>query len=295
VMDRLGLSYEELSKVSPKLIYASLSGFGHTGPYSSLPAYDTVAQAMGGLMSVISAADGPPTSVGIPIADMCAGLYTVISILAALQHRSRTGEGQYIDVSMQDCVWDLAGAQSAAIYFGTGEIPQRKTSRTFGTFGVFPTRDGNVVINVVTTGQWERLLQVMGREDLLRVEEYADRTRRSENAEIIGDLVEGWTKPKTIDEVVKLLGDAHLPTSPVPTYEQVASDPHLLSRDMVAEVEQTISGKVKVVGSPFKMSKTPGDPTLPSPFLGEHNHEIYCGVLGYSEQEVAGLADAGTI
>ena len=295
VMDRLGLGYEKLSEINPRLVYASLSGFGHTGPYSSLTAYDTVAQAMGGLVSVNSAADGPLTSVGIPIADMCAGLYTVISVLAALQCRSRTGEGQYIDISMQDCVWDLAGAQNAPIYFGTGEIPQKKSGRTFGTFGIFPTRDGNVVVNVVTTGQWERLLQVMGREELLGDERYADRTGRAENAEEIGAMVEGWTVQRTTDEIVKLLGDAHLPASRVPTFEEVASDPHLLSRDMVAEVEQVISGKVKVVGSPFKLSKTPGDPTLPSPFLGEHNHEIYCGVLGYSEQEVARLADDGVV
>lgn len=295
VMDRLGLSYEKLSEVNPNLIYASLSGFGHTGPYSARPAYDTIGQAMGGLISVNGPADGRPQRVGIAIGDMGAGLYTTIAILAALQYRAATGEGQYIDISMQDCIWDLVGATSVSTYFGTGTVPQRTGDRTMGTFGIFPTRDGDVVINVVTTGQWERLLHVMGREDLLGLEKYADRARRTESAEEIGALVEEWSRQRTTGEIVKSLTDAHLPASPVPTFEQVINDPQLLSRGMIAEVEQVISGKVKVMGSPFKMSRTPADPTLSSPFLGEHNQEIYCGVLGYSEEEVAKLADDGII
>ncbi len=295
VMDRLGLGYEELSRVNPGLIYASSSGFGHTGPYSPRPAYDTIAQAMGGLMSQNGFPDGPPTMVGVAVSDMLAGLYNTISILAALQYRSRTGEGQYIDISMQDCTWDIAGAGAAAIYYGTGEIPQRKGNRYFGAFGVYPARDGDVVINVVTVGQWENLLRVMGRGDLLGVAKYADRTERRENTEEIDALVEEWTRERTTKEIVKMLSDAHLPASPVPTFDQVANDPQLLSRNMVAEVDQVISGKVKVTGSPFKLSKTPGDPTLPAPFLGQHNHEIYCDVLGYNEQEIRQLADDGII
>ena len=295
VMDRLGLGYEELSRVRPGLIYASSSGFGHTGPYSARPAYDTIAQAMGGLMTQNGFPDGPPTMVGVAVSDMLAGLYNTISILAALQYRSITGEGQYIDISMQDCTWDVAGAGAAAVYYGTGQIPQRKGNRYFGTFGVFPARDGDVVINVVTVGQWENLMRVMGREDLLEIEQYVDRTKRTEVSGEISALVEEWTGERTIEEIVKLLSDAHLPASPVPPFEQVANDPQLLSRNMVAEVDQVISGKVKVTGSPFKLSKTPGDPTLPAPFLGQHNHDIYCDVLGYSEQEIRQLADNGII
>ena len=295
VMDRLGLGYEELSRVNPGLIYASSSGFGHTGPYSPRPAYDTIAQAMGGLMSQNGFPDGPPTMVGVAVSDMLAGLYNTISILAALQYRSITGEGQYIDISMQDCTWDIAGAGAAATYYGTGEIPQRKGNRYFGAFGVYPARDGDVVINVVTVGQWENLLRVMGREDLLGVAKYADRTERRENTEEIDALVEEWTRERTTNEIVRMLSDAHLPASPVPTFDLVANDPQLLSRNMVAEVDQVISGKLKVTGSPFKLSKTPGDPTLPAPFLGQHNHEIYCDVLGYSEQEIRQLADDGII
>jgi len=295
VMDRLGLGYDELSSVNPGLIYASSSGFGHTGPYSPRPAYDTIAQATGGLMSINGVPDGPPTIVGVAISDMLAGLYNTIAILAALQYRSITGKGQYIDISMQDCTWDITGAGSAPVYFGTGEVPQRRGNRPFGTFGVFPARDGEVVINVVTVGQWENLLRVIGREELLGIEKYTDRTQRADVSDEVGAMVEEWTGERTVGEIVKLLSDAHLPSSPVLGFEEVAADPHLLSRGMVAEVEQVVSGKVKVVGSPFKMSETPGDPTLPAPFLGEHNHEVYCSLLGFSEQEVGQLADDGII
>lgn len=232
---------------------------------------------------------------GVSVADMYAGLYTAIAILAALQHRARTGEGQHIDISMQDCVWDITAAQTATSYFFDGRVPQRKGNRAGGTFGVFPTRDGNVVINVVTGGQWERLATVMGRDDLVRDGIYADRRSRQENADEMGAIVEEWTRQRTTDEVVRVLTEAHLPSSPVPTYEQVASDPQLLSRDMVTEVDQVISGKVTVQGSPFKMTKTPGDPRQPAPFLGQHNQEVYGGLLGYSDEQLARLVDEGVI
>jgi len=295
VMGDLGLDYDVLSGVNPALIYASLSGFGHTGPYSPRPAYDSIAQATGGMMAVNGAPGGPPTMVGVAIADMLAGLFTAISVLAALQYRSVTGRGQYIDISMQDCIWDIVGAGSTAVYFGTGQVPQRRGNRPFGTFGVFPSRDGDVVINVVTVGQFATLARVIGREDMLQDEKYTDRSRREEVSDELGALIEGWTRQRTTDEIVKLFADSHLPAAPVLTYERAASDPHLLSRGMVAEVDQLVSGKVKVPGSPFKMSETPGDPTLPAAFLGQHNHDVYCGLLGLSEQEVGQLADEGVI
>ncbi|MDY6918353.1 MAG: CoA transferase [Chloroflexota bacterium] len=295
VMDRLGIGYDRLSRVKPDLVYASLSGFGHTGPYSSRPAYDTVVQAMGGLISLTGFPDGPPTMVGVSIADMLTGLFTAIAILAALQHRAVTGEGQYIDMSMQDCTWDIAAHEALASYLGAGEAPVKKGNRYMGAFGVFPARDGNVVINVVTGGQWERLLQVMGRHDLLRADAYGNRAERRKHASEINALVEEWTSERTVEEVCALLSDAHLPTSPVPTFEQLTNDPHLLSRNMLVEVDQMVSGKVKTIGSPFKLSRTPGDATLPAPFLGQHNQEVYGGLLGYNDEQLAQLVDEGVI
>ena len=297
VMDNLGLGYEELSRVNYGLIYASSSGFGHTGPRSSQLAFDMIIQAMSGYMSVNGYPDGPPTKGAGAIADTISGLYTTISILAALQYRSRTGEGQYIDTSMQDCMWAIIGPTEAPRYFLTGESPPRmgNRERDVTPYGAYPAKDGYVIITTATVGQWQNFLRVMGREDLIGVEKYDTQLERNKYANEIDALVEEWTRVRTVAEIANSLNDAHLPCSPVSTYAEVANDPQLLSRDMLTEVEQVISGKIKVPGSPLKLSKTPGDPTLTAPFLGEHNYEVYSNLLGYSEEEIGKLADDGVI
>jgi CoA:oxalate CoA-transferase len=297
VMDRLGLGYEELKKVNPGLIYASLSGFGHTGPRRLQPAYDTVAQAMGGFMSVTGFPDNPPTKAGPGLADFVSPLYTTISILAALRHREKGGKGQHIDISMQDCIWAITAVQFAAIYFHTGEVPPRVGNRQLEAtpFGTFPAKDGYVVIAVVTVGQWENFLRVIGREDLIGVEEYVTQVERLKRWQEVDAMIEEWTKTRSVKEIVETLNNAHLPCSPVPTFDEVANDPQLLSRGMVVEVEQLLSGNLKVPGSVFKLSETPGEAKYSAPFLGEHNYEIFRDLLGYGEAEINKLAQEGII
>lgn len=297
VMDRLGLGYEQLRKINPSLIYASISGFGHTGPRSSQSAYDIVAQAMGGLMSVTGFPGSPPTKTGASIADFLGGLYSTISILAALQCREKTGEGQAIDISLQDCIWAITAIEYAPPYFLSGEVTQRCGNGLWNVtpFGTYPSKDGYVVIPIVTVGQWEDFVKVIGRADLVGVPKYATQSERINHRSEIDALVSEWTRARTVSEVVSELINAGLPCSPVPAFDEVANDPQLLSREMIVEVEQPISGKVKVPGSVFKLSKTPGDVRLPAPFLGEHNYEVYHGLLGYSEREMGKLADDGII
>jgi len=297
VMDKLGLGYKELSKINPQLIYASVSGFGHTGPRSSEPGFDTIAQAMGGLMSITGFPDGPPTRTGVAIADFLGGINATISILAALVYRKETGKGQMIDISLQDGIWALAAIDGSPGYFLTGEIPQRLGNGVVNSipFRVYPAKDGDVVICVVTVGQWQTFLRVIGREDLLEVQKYATQKERVNYRDEIDAIVEEWTKTRTVEEVLNTLGDAHLACSSVPTIDKVANDPHLLSRGMVIEVEQLISGKLKVPGSVFKLSETPGDVSFPSPFLGQHNYEVYSELLGYGEQEITKLVNDGII
>ena len=297
VMDRLGLGYEELSKINPKLIYASVSGFGHTGPRNSEPVYDVIAQAMGGLISVTGFPDGPPTTVGPSIADSMGGFYAAMAILAALHYRKKTGEGQRIDISMQDCVWSVTAMQYAPGYFLNNEVPKRLGTGIPGSvpYGIYPAKDDHIIIAVVTIGQWESLLRVMGREDLIGVPKYSTQGERTNHRDEIDAMVSEWTKTKSVKEILNALTNVSVPCSLLPTFDEVANDPQLLSREMIVEVEQPISGKVKVPGSVFKMSKTPGDVKLPAPFLGEHNYEIYCEMLGYSEREVRKLADEGVI
>lgn len=297
VMESYGLGYEQLKSHNPHLIYASISGFGYTGPYHSQVAFDTIIQAMGGIISVTGFPDSPPTKVGPAIADFTGGIFSAIAILAALQHRNRTNEGQFIDLSMQDCIWYITAIQFLPLYILTGREPQRLGNRQIEVtpFNIYKAKDGYIVIGIVTVAQWNRLLEVMGREDLKDVPEYASQATRIEYAEKIEAMVEAWTKERTVDEMLKILGAADLACSPVPTFGQVANDPQLASRDMVVDVEQLISGKLKVPGSVFKMSQTPGDPTEPAPFLGQHNVEVYSKLLGYDYATIDRLQREGII
>lgn len=297
VMDKLGLGYDELRKTNPRLVYASCSGFGQRGPHCSEPAFDTIIQARGGFINVTGFPDGPPIKAGPPIADFISGLCTVISALAALHHREKTGRGQRIDISMQDCMWLLVALPFAPFYF-----LENRTSLKFGNadpdtapFNIYQTKDGYVVITVLTAHQWENLLLVIGREDLVTVEKYSTNTKRVRRRAEIDSFIEQWTKARTANEIVSQLKSARVPCAYVPTFDQVANDPQLLSREMVVEIDQPVSGKVKVPGSVFKMSDTPGDPTPPAPFLGEHNYEIYSRLLGYSKEEIVRLQNQGII
>jgi len=297
VMEDLGLGYAQLKPYNPRLIYSSISGFGNTGPYSTRVAFDTIIQAMGGIISVTGFPDSPPTKVGPAIADFMGGIFSSIAILAALQHRNRTNEGQFIDLSMQDCIWYITAIQFLPLYILTGKEPPRLGNRQIEVtpFNIYKAKDGYIVIGIVTVAQWNRLLEVMGREDLKDVPEYASQATRIEYAEKIEAMVEAWTKERTVDEMLKILGAADLACSPVPTFGQVAEDPQLASRNMQVEVEQLISGKLKVPGSVFKMSQTPGDPTEPAPFLGQHNVEVYSKLLGYDHAKIDRLQREGII
>ena len=297
VMSRLGMGYEDLKKINPKIIYASLSGFGQNGQNSSLVAFDTVAQAMGGLMAVNGFPDSPPLKTAPALADFLGSYYTTISILSALHYRDVTGEGQSIDISLQDCVWALTSIQHSPGYFLTGEPPQKIGNRQpeATPFNVYPAKDGHIVIAIVTVGQWDKFASLIGRDDLVGDPRYRTVKERIKHIDMIDEMVEKWTKTKTIDEIQAEFKEVRLACSPVPTFDQVANDAHLLERDMISEVEQAISGTLKVPGSVFKMSQTPGDPTNPAPFLGEHNRDVYFDLLGFDADEVDKLKGDGVI
>jgi len=295
-MERLGLSYEEVSKINPRILYASISGFGQTGPRRNDVSYDVVAQAMGGLMSVTGYADGEPLKAGISLGDYMGGYNGVIAILAALYYRTVTGEGQAIDISMQDGIWAMVFPDRAD-YFDTRIVPKRIGNRLSSSapFGAYNARDGYVVICTITDPQWQKVLQAMGREDLSGEPRYATRENRTKNMTEVDGLVQAWCKERTVEEVLAILKKSGVPCSPLPTFDQVAADPQLLSREMIVEVEQPVSGKVKLSGSVYKMSKTPGDRRKRIPAVGEHNEEIYGGLLGIDAQEIQKLRQEGII
>lgn len=296
VMDKLGLSYEVLSNINPLLIYASISGFGQSGPRMHQTAFDMVAQAMGGLMSITGFPDSPPTRASPSIADYMGGMNAAIAILAALLYRYESGEGQSIDISMQDGVWAVASELfptylqrgSANFRLGNGHV-------LWTPYGTYPAKDGYIVLAIVTVGQWQKLLKVIGREDLSDVPEYATQKDRVKYRDTIDAMVSEWTKVRTTTEILNALNNANLPCSSVPTFDEVVNDTQLKHRDMIVEVEQLVSGKVKVPGSVFKLSKTRGDPYPPASFLGQHNIEIYSSLLGYSEQQILKLQERSII
>jgi CoA:oxalate CoA-transferase len=295
-MDKLGLGSQELCKLNPKLIYASISAYGQTGPRRDDLGYDPVAQAMGGLTSVTGFPD-TPTKCAVAIADFSAGLFTALSITAALMHRMKTGEGQTIDISLQDCVWLLTSIEFSPTYFLSGKIPQRLgNGHPMMTPGnLYPAKDGSVIIATGALAQVQRLFRLIGGEDLVNSPLCSNQKERVKYREQIDTLVTEWTKKRSTEEIVNQLKNIDVPCVKVPTFDEVCNDPQLLSREMIIEVEQTVSGKVKTPGSLFKLSKTPGDVKFPAPFLGEHNMEVYSGMLGYTEQEIMQLTNDGIV
>jgi CoA:oxalate CoA-transferase len=295
-MDRLGLGYEDVKKINPQIIYASISGFGQTGPRRSDVSYDVVAQAMGGLMSVTGYSGGEPLKAGISLGDYMGGYNGVIAILAALYYKKMTGEGQAIDISMQDGIWAMVFPDRAN-YFDTNVIPKRYGNKLSSSapFGAYNAKDGSVVICTITDPQWQKVLQAMGREDLLSEQRYSTRENRTKNMEEVDGLVQAWCNEKTVEEVFAILKKFGVPCSPLPTFDQVAGDPHLLSREMIVEVEQPVSGKVKLSGSVYKMTKTPGNRKMRVPEVGENNKEIFGSLLGMNDEELQKLKEEKVI
>ncbi len=295
-MDKLGLGYEEVSKINPRIIYASISGFGQTGPRRNDVSYDVVAQAMGGLMSVTGYPGGEPLKVGVSLGDYMGGYNGVIGILAALYYRTVTGEGQAIDISMQDGIWAMVFPDRAN-FFDTGDVPKRIGNKLSSSapFGAYNAKDGYVVICTITDPQWHKVLQAMSREDLIGEQRYSTRENRTKNMEEVDGLVQAWCKEKTVEEIFAILKKSGVPCSPLPTFDQVANDPHLISREMIVEVDQPISGKVKLTGSVYKMSKTPGNRKMVVAAVGEHNQEIYGKLLGIDAEEMKKLKEESII
>ena len=295
-MDKLGLGSEELCRINPGLIYASISAYGQTGPLRDYPGFDPVAQAMGGMTMVTGFPDNP-TRCGVSIADFSSGLFTTLSIVGALFHRLRTGEGQTIDISMQESIWQLTSIEYAPYYFLNGEEPPRLANQHSAMVpcNLYPTKNGRIFIMAGVLDQLRRLYTVMGREDLLDTPLYSNQNERVKYRDEIDNLVKEWTETKTTEELESILGDADIPCSKLPTFSEVCNDPQLISRNAIIEVEQVVSGKVKVPGSIFKLSKTPGRIDYPAPFLGQHNHQVFSEMLGYSDEEIGQLADEGVL
>ena len=295
-MKKMGLEYDAVKELNPRLIYVSISGFGQYGPYASKPSFDMVAQAMGGTVSITGEPGRPPVRVGYSIGDMGASLFAVNATLAALYERERSGEGQHIDVAMMDS--QVALCENACVrYFSTGDVPGPiGTRHPIATpFQIFPTRTDEMVLIAHRDEEWQRLCEAIGRKDLAEDERFRTMGNRTKNHSVMESSLVEVFKTKTRDEWFSIFEDAGLIHGPVNNIEQVVNDPQVLAREMVVEVEHSRLGKLNVVGTPMKFSRTPCQIEKASPDLGEHNKEILTDLLNLSSAEIEELKKEGVI
>lgn len=296
-MERLGLGYETLKAVNPRLVYASISGFGQTGPYSDRPGYDIIGQAMGGLMSITGWPDSPPTRAGTAIGDVLSALFCCIGILSALQIRERTGKGQAVDVSLVDSVF-ASLENIPQKYFVDGEIPERIGNRYefIYPYDSFEAADGWVIIGIANDVIWGRFVEATGLHILGEDARFASNPERVENHESLRLIVQEWVSHMRVEDVVSLLSDHSIPTCPIYDLRQAAEDPHIgVARGMTVEMEQPKLGRIKLVGNPVKMSETHPIPRGPAPSLGGDNYAILRDLIGLSDGEIERLEREGAI
>jgi CoA:oxalate CoA-transferase len=297
-MDRLGLGYEQLKVVNPRLVYAAISGFGrlegYTGPYSTRPAFDIVAEAMSGMMHLVGFADKPPSWSIYGLADVYSGMVTAYGVMLALFMRAKTGFGQYVDSAMLDNMLAL-NERMVTVFSFTGESPKRGQLTGIAPRGAFACRDGYLALNIPDDIQWGRLCKAMAREDLMSDTRTADGTSRAENAEYIRSIIESWLADKTRANAVALLEEYGVPSGPVYTAADVFDDPHLAARKMLVSVDDPVAGPRKYARTPLHLSAAPEIPTDPAPQLGEHTLSILRDLLGYGEAQIGKLHEKGVV
>ena len=294
---KMNLGYEDVRAINPQIIYASVTGYGQTGPYRDLPGFDFILQAQGGLMSIIGEEDGPPMKVGVAIVDITAGLFACSAILAALHYREKTGEGQYIDMALLDAqvAWL---ANQASNYLVSGKVPRRMGNAhpNIVPYETFNAKDGiYLALGVGNDNQWKKFCKIARVEHLMDDPQYATNPKRVENRKKLVPLLQEVFLQKESGEWLKLLGEAEIPIGPINTIDRVFADPQVLARQMLVEMGHPKIGKFKLVGSPMKLSKTPVQYRIPPPLLGEHTESVLHEVLGYDKEKIARLKEGKVI
>jgi CoA:oxalate CoA-transferase len=296
--DKMGLGYEQLKAINPRLIYAAISGFGrlegYAGPYAQRPAFDIVAEAMSGIMHLVGFADKPPSWTIYGMADVYSGLVTAYGVMLALFMRERTGAGQFVDSAMLDNMLAL-NERMVTLYSFTGESPERGWLRHLYPRGAFRCKDGYLALNVPDDIQWRRLCEAIGCEGLKDDPRTVDGTARAANADFIRPLIEAWLADKTRAQAVALLEKHGVPSGPVYTAEDVFNDPHIAARQMLVTVDDPVAGPRQYARSPIHLSSTPEIPTAPAPQLGEHTHPILRDLLGYDQAKIEQLTAEGIV
>ncbi|MEW9673041.1 CaiB/BaiF CoA transferase family protein [Ammoniphilus sp. 3BR4] len=295
-MNKWNISYSHLKEINPAIIMTSVSGFGQTGPYANRPGLDIIAQAVGGLMSMTGEQGGPPLRTGNALGDFLGGLFAAYGTLTALYYREQTGLGQHVDAALLDGV--IAVLENVIPnYTALGKITTRMGSRLPGIapYNSYMAKDGYVVIGVSSNVLWERFVTVLGRPELKDDPRFASPSLRVTNVEEVDALTQAWVGEQTVADVVQLLNEAGVTCAQVNSVDKLIEDPQVIAREMVVDMEHPIAGSFKVSGITPKLSLTPGVIETPPPTLGQHNQEIYQGLLKYSNEKIRMLTEKEVI
>ena len=295
VMAEFGIDYPRLSAENPRLIYASISGYGQTGPDAGKGGFDLVAQGVSGLMSITGEPGGPPVKCGVPITDLGAGLFALSGVLTALYHRTQTGRGQYIDTSLVEAGVALSVWEATEYFSGSG-IPQPTGSahRLSAPYQAIRCSDGYITLGTATDRLFVRVCGLLGHAEWAERPEFGDAGSRVRNRPAIAALIEGITATRPRAHWLELFDANDIPCGPINNYEEVVRDPQVLAREMVREVDHPTLGRLRTLGSPVKMSETPPDPVRRAPLLGEHTEDVL-RQAGYADEEIAALRRAGAL
>ena len=298
-MDRLGLGYETLNKINPRLIYGASSGYGRSGPNKDFPAMDLTVQAMAGIMTVTGFPDRPPVKAGPALCDFFGGVHLYGAIMTALYEREKTGVGRLVEVSMQEAVYASLSSNLGLHYSAGNSVPARTGNRHGGLaeapYNVYPTNDGHIAIICVNENHWKSLLSAMHREDLMNDPRYESLKSRVEHMDAIDDLVSGFTQAWAKKDLFDLLMQHNVPCAPVRNLDEVVNDVHMHSRRALEWVEHPIYGRVCLPNSPLRFDGVEPMAIRPSGELGRDNKEVFGDWLGLSIDEIAQLQDEEVI
>jgi formyl-CoA transferase len=295
-LDRMGLGYDDLRAVNPRLVYCSISGYGRTGPYAEHPGYDFIIQAEGGLMGITGPEEGPPYRVGVPIVDITAGMFASSAILAALHARDRTGEGQLVDVSLLDA--SVALLTNVASNYLVGQEPHRRLGNAhpnIAPYEAFQARDGWFALAAANQRQWAILCEVIDRPDLGRDPRFATNGARVSNRPALLETLREVFVQRDADEWLAELRESGLPCGPINALPDVFEHPQAEARGLSLAAEHPTAGGVRTTGFPYLLSQTPAEVRQPPPLLGEHTEEVLTDLLGYSAQDVGELKELGVV
>ena len=298
VMDRLGLGWDVLKQINPRLVYASSTGYGRSGPYSAYPAFDPIVQAMSGLMSATGAPDGPPTKAGTPIMDILGGIHFATGILVALRQRDRTGEGVFMETSLYESAIGPMASLIAA-YLGQGETYERAGNSVpghiFSPYNCYPTQDGYVLLLVLDDQRWQALCTLMDRQELSDDPKFATKAERSKRWEELDDIVSAWTKQHTKQDVMERCSTVGITCGTVKEVAELLSEPYLRTRGILQDISHPMAGTVPIPGPPWRFNGEQPSIDSPSPTLGQHNELVYGQLLDLSEEELTRLKEEGVV